>query len=195
MQREFNPGSKMSGYSLVKKVGEGITSFVYSGTSFDNRQVIIKCVRKDESWVVRQYEKEIKALRSFRHIPQIVNILDHFDYGNTGVLVLQPFDMDLQEYIENATIPSRHAKEMFMQVCTAVQVLHHNNFAHLDIKPENIFLNDRNSLTLGDFGSCFQWSEDNPKKIGVCGTKYYCAPEVVRISCLSLPLYCSNYFF
>ena len=89
--------------------------------------------------------------------------------------------MDLLTYIERSPlISTEHTKRIFFQVCTAVNALHTNNVAHLDLKPENIFLNDINSVKLGDFGSSFKCTSETYKVLGERGTDFYSAPEVVR---------------
>ena len=179
----FEPGSQCGDYIILNQIGEGAAGEVYEGVSAskDIGPVVIKCVPLTKAWFRKEYEQEVHSLKSFSRAKNVVNLVDNFKLGNLGVLVLEKMNMDLLDYIEQGPIPEDDVKLIFTQVCKAIRRLHRKNVAHLDVKPENIFLNDINTIKLGDFGSCFHWSPENPKKFGASGTSFYCAPEVVSL--------------
>jgi len=177
-QQLLEPGTPFQDYFLQDKIGEGASGSVFSGLSVDNHEVVLKFIPLTNSWFHKEFKREVSTLKKFRRAKPIVTIVDSFTSGTYGVIVMEKMQMDLLDYIEQGPIAVDDVKVLFRQVADAIRILHSNNTAHLDIKPENIFMNDIRSVKLGDFGTSFRWSEENPKKFGVTGTTFYCAPEV-----------------
>ena len=70
---------------------------------------------------------------------------------------------------------------MFTQLAFAVQHLHNKKFAHLDIKLENILLDECFNLKLADFGSGVSLVKTSGKTVNRVGTPLYMAPEIKNI--------------
>lgn len=178
MPQILEVGSSVGDYILAEKIGDGGTAAVFSAIHMmGEERVIIKCVPFLSTILENEYQREITALQKFTKVPQIIKLIDNFTSASHGFIVLEKKKMDLLDFIEKNPPEIGNVRKIFSQICIAVESLHRSNIAHLDIKPENIFLNDTNSVVLGDFGSAFLFSEIEPKKFGACGTSYYCAPE------------------
>jgi serine/threonine protein kinase len=63
---------------------------------------------------------------------------------------------------------------------SAVEELHKRGFVHLDIKPDNILVDDAGHLTIADFGLAVKPDRENYRLLERCGTAGYQAPEVLR---------------
>ena len=178
--RTLDIGTQVGKYILLNAIGEGASGLVYAAThKYTKKSYVLKLVPLNNSWFRKEYEQEVQALSEIEH-NNIVALVDHFTFKSVGVLVLERMSMDLLDYIEKRELCIDDIKEIFRQICHAIKYLHDNNMAHLDIKPENIFMNDIHCVKLGDFGSCFHWTPTNPMKIGKTGTSFYCAPEVKK---------------
>lgn len=64
--------------------------------------------------------------------------------------------------------------------------LHYKDIAHRDLKCENIFLYDKNTIKIGDFGFaryCENDKENSAKNLSktYCGSAAYAAPEVIMV--------------
>lgn len=96
----------------------------------------------------------------------------------------------LIEYCENGcfvnylrkqnSIPESIAVFYADQLLSAVHYLHQEGYAHLDIKLDNILLDDYFNIRLSDFGSALKTEESNTTSFRR-GTPKYMAPEVLNL--------------
>jgi serine/threonine protein kinase len=120
-----------------------------------------------------------------RHIPQ------YFDGGMTG-----PWTYFVIEFIPHgnlrklltAPLQVRRALQICDGIARGLKVLHDGEFAHLDIKPENIFFREDDTVTLIDFNISARFGNfatRTPASNGlspgeVMGTPTYMSPEQAR---------------
>ena len=71
------------------------------------------------------------------------------------------------------------AKKIFKQILDGLCYIHSKNIAHRDIKLDNILLDGRGNVKIGDFGVSKQISS-NLIMLEQCGTPAYIAPEILR---------------
>lgn len=67
-----------------------------------------------------------------------------------------------------------------MQIVNSLIYLHQNKIIHRDLKLGNLFLGDKMTLKLGDFGLATKLENDKDKKTTICGTPNYIAPEILE---------------
>lgn len=65
------------------------------------------------------------------------------------------------------------------QIAEACYYLHRNRVVHRDLKLGNLFLNDNMELKVGDFGLATKIRTEGERKLTLCGTPNYIAPEVL----------------
>lgn len=69
-------------------------------------------------------------------------------------------------------------KHLMLQICQGLDAVHNTTeYAHLDIKPDNILIGDDFQLKLTDFGLARPITESISTLVG---TEGYCAPEVLN---------------
>lgn len=81
-------------------------------------------------------------------------------------------------------LPEDTAKSYFKQMVLALMECHKKHVIHRDIKPENILVsvdkNGKDILKLGDFGWSVHLQDKRERRMTLCGTLDYLAPEMVR---------------
>lgn len=61
---------------------------------------------------------------------------------------------DLHQYLKKTGgFEENISKFLFTQIASALQFMHNNGYAHLDIKPQNILLDENFNVKLADFGT------------------------------------------
>lgn len=105
-----------------------------------------------------KFMKEARNISRLNH-PNIVRIHDVFEENGTAYYV-----MDYAEGGSLADLVKRKdclseadATRYILQVADALQYIHAQNMAHLDVKPANILLNERGEAILIDFGLSKQY--------------------------------------
>lgn len=115
---------------------------------FDQQLVIFK----REAQRLRQLNKS-----SNRHI---IKVHDLFEENGTAYYVMDYIDgKSLESLLEDNGKPFNTEwlkKNILPQILDALDVLHHYNLWHLDIKPSNIMLDNNDNATLIDFGTSKQ---------------------------------------
>ncbi|XP_064598508.1 serine/threonine-protein kinase Sgk2-like [Liolophura sinensis] len=69
----------------------------------------------------------------------------------------------------------RSACCIMMHLLVAIELIHSIGVVHMDIKPANIFIDDRGYPVLADFGAAVRTSQTSR---ALCYTSYYASPEV-----------------
>ena len=124
-----------------------------------------------------------------RECPYVVGLRGLSEDARTYVIY-----MDLAEHgelfsrvIEKGSLQEHEAQPWFLQLVLAVQHMHAHGVVHRDLKLENILLDGQDLCKVCDFGLAHQYSSaKEPGKFDitslkeVCGSKSYCAPEVLE---------------
>lgn len=96
----------------------------------------------------------------------------------------------LEEYIQGDTLASllagdvlsaRETKNVAMELCAALWVLHSNGVVHRDLKPENVILRGGEAV-LVDFDASRVYKDESERDTQILGTLGYAAPEQYGIS-------------
>ena len=96
-----------------------------------------------------------------------------YEYASKGEL------FDYFVFPNKSSLEEKYAKILFKKVLEGVQAIHNCQYCHRDIKLENILLDERFNPKICDFGFVIPVHKDRKLK-GKCGTKGYCAPEMLK---------------
>lgn len=100
-----------------------------------------------------KFIKEAKSIARLNH-PNIVRIIDVFEENETAYYVMEYLsDNSLSRLIKkNGRLPEDEALKHIGQIASALEYIHARNMLHLDVKPANILLDEKENAVLIDFG-------------------------------------------
>ncbi|MBO6934407.1 MAG: serine/threonine protein kinase [Deltaproteobacteria bacterium] len=148
-------------YQLLVPIGTGSTGAVYEARHLPSGQAVaVKVLR--EKWRTsdgqkRRFEREARAGSIIRH-RHIVRLLDAgVEPDGTAWQVLELLQgRELATAVEQRPLAIEEAMLLARQLLEALQAVHLRGYVHRDVKPENVFLVDREDgrlfAKLLDFG-------------------------------------------
>jgi serine/threonine-protein kinase len=190
-------GTTLDGrYRVIRKIGEGGMGAVYLAEHvMIEKQVAIKVLSGDLSWrsdLAQRFQQEAKAASKIGQ----ENIIDITDFGQTpsgaAYFVMEYLrGRDLAHEVRGrGAMPASRIARILVQVCRALGAAHAKGIFHRDLKPDNIFLVEREGradfVKVLDFGlakiSALDANNGNrlTRSGSVFGTAEYMSPEQAR---------------
>jgi non-specific serine/threonine protein kinase len=104
-------------------------------------------------------------------------VIEHPDEIAWDILIRMELLTSLPDYCTTHTMSEKQVIQLGMDICNALEICEEKKIIHRDIKPDNIFVNDRGDFKLGDFGIA-RTVEKTMSGMSKKGTYDYMAPEV-----------------
>lgn len=189
LQSRATTGSQISGYTLVRQLGEGGMGVVYLGEEASSRrQVAVKILPA-------KYATDPARLARFRREAQAASKLQHENIARAyaaGEENGQYFYV--MEYVDGEpldrmlgrekALSAKRALNIVVQVARGLDYAHRNGIIHRDIKPSNIFVTPDGRAKILDLGlskDILDPSQSFKTETGVAlGTAHYISPEQAR---------------
>ncbi|KIK94821.1 hypothetical protein PAXRUDRAFT_33317 [Paxillus rubicundulus Ve08.2h10] len=165
-------------YTLGKVIGEGAYGKVRMGTHrLASTRVAIKQIPKAMS---ASLTREIHHHRQLHH-PHVTQMYEVIATESHIWIVTELCSGgELFDYLaEKGRLSEDETRMIFGQLCLAVAYLHDKGIVHRDLKLENVLLDERCRVKLGDFGFTREY-EKGVYMETFCGTTGYAAPEVLQ---------------
>ena len=139
----------------------------------DQRETEIMRIQKDAEYLKR----EIRIQQNLNY-SKIVKVKSFFEDDHHVYIVLQKCNNNsLTELLKKRKYLTEIEVQCYMfQLIQGLIFLHNKNYIHRDLKPDNLFLDDKLELKIGDFGLVYKLNK-NEKANDYCGTLKYMAPE------------------
>lgn len=165
-------------------IGSGMSGQVVLATHANNPRIkwAVKLfpllTGSDVTKTKKLFTREVKCMQTLDH-PNVIKLLLAARCPDRLVICTP--------YCQRGSLSSRltslspaHLALYVIQLTSAVGYLQEKRIVHSDIKPSNVFIDDRQNAILGDFGVAFVVPTDqttvHPKMVG--GTPAFMAPEL-----------------
>ena len=167
------------------------TGFKILGTSASSGNMVIRVAKNGRFRTLKVLKPELRGDARFEALLrkefEISYGLDHpnvcktYSFGDDErfghYIEMEWVDGITLEELLSSGMPDRHlCRKLILELCDALDYLHHAQVIHRDLKPENILVtNNGRNVKLIDFGlsdedSCYEFRIP-------CGTKAYASPE------------------
>ncbi|KAM6963087.1 obscurin [Aplochiton taeniatus] len=188
-----SPGTKAGAshktYSFLAEINRGRFSVLTQCRDEESKQVLAAKITpyrpEQRQLVLREYQL-LKRL----HHPHLVGLATAYLTPRYLVLVeeLCPGKELLYDLAGRDLYSELHTAELLVQILSAVDYLHGRRVIHLDLKSDNMLVNDRNQLKIVDLGSAQPFTPGQPLNIehiqGLSENKVYIvlpkAPEILE---------------
>ena len=153
----FQEGKVVDGFVLGKEVHRGGMASLFSATKEGiDVPILLKIPRVGRDQPVESligFETELTILRSLKS-PYVPQYLGSGNMATRPYIAMERVDgRPLEDYIkEGKVFTIDEVVRIGADLAQAVQSLHSQDAIHLDVKPENILINEKGKLTLIDFG-------------------------------------------
>jgi serine/threonine protein kinase len=170
-------GQMLGKYRIVEPLGSGGFGTVYlAEDTWIDKRVALKIPHR-QNLDFGELLREPRLLASLNH-PNIVTVITAEKQDNTFFIVM--------EYVQGETLEQIIANKGAMdlpvvldyicQIANAVEHAHKQGVLHRDLRPANVFVNDKGMLKVGDFGTS-RFLEIAAHGTTVIGSPPYMAPE------------------
>jgi len=154
---------------------QGAQGTVFPAVSLTTNQRV--AVKTYSTKLLDAFRREIYFYSQLQDAQHCLRVHDYFVHHQCGYLVMDLLKTDvLEEVTRLGSIPEKRCKKIFRDVCMGLKECHEQDFAHLDIKPDNILLDEDDNAYLCDFGNSAAGLKT--KLTGKRGTHTYAPPEV-----------------
>ena len=185
-------GKYKNDYEDLYFVDETNTSTIYRGyNKLYDRDCYLKVISKKQL-KLDDYDLRLEQLKREEEITKlcnsenIINFYRRIETEDNIIFELEYCEDDLKTYLdENGELENKKEffKKIVISLAKALKIIHNNQVIHRDIKPQNMFIinkddeNENKKIKLGDFG-CSIFIKDNISD--PIGTILYTAPEILK---------------
>ncbi len=186
MEWDHLVGQQVGQYELLAELGQGTYAYVYQAFQPRlRRYVAIKALHitdQDQQAFLQQFEQVAQTIAQLNH-PNIVSIYDFGEEQGIPYIVMQS--------VTGGSFRKRLGKPMtvgeavtpIIQLARALHHAHQRGVLHLDVRPENILIDQENPshLLLTDFSLSLLFQPEYQARTGLpIGAPAYLAPEQIE---------------
>eukprot|EP01018_Ginkgo_biloba_P022272 Gb_38152 [translate_table: standard] len=175
-----------NGFSIL--LGRGASASVFKGLLVDGTQVAVKRINRSDQGL-REFQAEVAAIANVHHV-NLVRLMGFcaegphrtlvYEYVQNGSLDTWIFDAPVRS-VRHQVLPWNVRFGIALDIARALSYLHHDcrsRILHLDVKPENILLDESFGAKVSDFGLSSLMNRDESRVLTTLrGTRGYVAPE------------------
>lgn len=167
----------------IKPIGGGGMAAIYEGVDTETGRTIaaktLLPAYQGDSGRRKRFRQEGEILLAAQHT-NVVEVLDVVDDLRGSWIVMEMIEgRTLGDMLKDeGAFDPKTVNEWLAQICAALENMHQLGYVHLDIKPQNILLNDDNVIKVIDFGIAQKaFAMPKREKGNLLGTPAYMSPE------------------
>ena len=165
--------------SLLAAIGNEFDIMTQIKKSARGEVLLVRHKENGTRYIFRHFEGSSEVYKkllgiSARNLPQIMEAAEQD--GQTAVLEEYVQGDTLAELLMGARLTEREARQVTMQLCQALHVLHSMGAVHRDVKPENVILRGSDAVLI-DFDAARIYKDESESDTQVLGTTGFAAPE------------------
>jgi negative regulator of PHO system len=173
-----------SSFQQLEKLGEGTYATVFKGRNRQTGELVaLKEIHLDsEEGTPSTAIREISLMKELKH-DNIVALHDVIHTENKLMLVFEHMDCDLKKYMDangdKGALKPLVIRSFMYQLLKGIDFCHKNRVLHRDLKPQNLLINGKGALKLGDFGLARAFGIPVNTFSNEVVTLWYRAPDVL----------------
>jgi len=173
-----------SNYIQLEKLGEGTYATVYKGRSRTTNEIVaLKEINLDaEEGTPSTAIREISLMKELKHV-NIVRLHDVIHTETKLILIFEFCEQDLKKYMDQhgdrGALDAATVRSFMFQLLKGTNFCHENQVLHRDLKPQNLLINRKGELKLGDFGLARAFGVPVNTFSNEVVTLWYRAPDVL----------------
>jgi len=174
---------KSKRYQKITKIGEGTYGVVYKAKDLQTSEIIaLKKIRLEnaDEGVPSTAIREISLIKECDH-PNIVKLKNVLFENEKLCLIFEYLDYDLKKYMDSqkAVLSPKLVKTFLFQILNAISYCHSQRILHRDLKPQNLLIDQENTVKLADFGLARAYYLPVRTYTHEVITLWYRAPEIL----------------
>lgn len=175
---------QLNSFQQLEKLGEGTYATVFKGRNRHTGEfVALKEIHLDsEEGTPSTAIREISLMKELKH-ENIVALHDVIHTESKLMLVFEYMDGDLKKYMDTngdrGALKPMLIKSFMYQLLKGIDFCHQNRVLHRDLKPQNLLINGKGQLKLGDFGLARAFGIPVNTFSNEVVTLWYRAPDVL----------------
>jgi len=167
-------------YRLGRLLGAGGSGRVYlADDEVAGRQVALKMLQAGRGSIAyERFVREARIAGALRH-PALVEVYDVSVAQGFLVMEYMPGGSLAQRLEAGEVLGGAQARRLGLELAAGLEAAHHRGVVHRDVKPANVFFDQRGAAKLGDFGVAHLIDLGQTQTGGLIGTLAYMSPEQI----------------